>query len=220
MSVVFDSLSVSALQVEVKRYYHEIERYDWVTDTKYPEKIFHQLRAGKVASMVNNICRDNQMSVLDVGCGTGLITRKIRSNHIAALDMNEWALQRAKLHTSGKISFIPGDAENLPFPADNFDVVICTEVLEHLVRPDLALREIYRVLKPGSFFVGSVPTKSIIWKYRKYISSSSPVTEPFHNNYTIHEFRPLLDDFDIINMQYGVFGLTLFFKVRKPIITV
>jgi hypothetical protein len=64
--------------------------------------------------------------------------------------------------------------------------------------------------------VGSVPTKSLIWKYRKYISATSSATEPFHNNYNAQEIKPLLADFDIIKMKSCVFGLTLIFTTRKP----
>jgi ubiquinone/menaquinone biosynthesis C-methylase UbiE len=215
MSVIINSISAEALKGEVRKYYSEIERYDWVTDTKYPEKLFHHMRAEKIASVVNRISRDSNKSVLDVGCGTGLITRRLKSSQIIALDMNRWALERARLHTRGNVHFIPGDAENLPLPSNSFDVVVCTEVLEHLIHPEQALKEIHRVLRPGSYFVGSVPTKSLIWKYRKYLSRSCPVTEPFHNNYTIKEFRPFLKDFDIINLRYCVFGLTLLFQVQK-----
>lgn len=41
------------------------------------------------------------------------------------------------------------DAHNLPFAADTFEIVVCTEVLEHLINPHSALKEIRRVLKPG-----------------------------------------------------------------------
>lgn len=42
-----------------------------------------------------------------------------------------------------------GDAHTLPFADDSFDTVLCTEVLEHLVEPQRAIDEIFRVLKPG-----------------------------------------------------------------------
>ncbi|MBN1191348.1 MAG: methyltransferase domain-containing protein [Dehalococcoidales bacterium] len=215
MNVSINSISAEAFRGEVRKYYTEIERYDWVTDTKYPEKLFHNMRAEKVASIVNSICRNSSKTVLDIGCGTGLITRRIKASNIVALDMNQWALERARLHTDNNVTFVPGDAENLPLPSASYDIVICTEVLEHLIYPERALGEISRVLKPGASFIGSVPTKSLIWKYRKYLSRSCPITEPFHNNYTIQEFRPLLKDFDIIDLRYCVFGLTLLFQVQK-----
>src|SRR5262245_47215556 len=46
----------------------------------------------------------------------------------------------------------------LPFPDATFDRVLCSEVLEHVVDPAQATRELVRVLKPGGLFAASVPT--------------------------------------------------------------
>jgi ubiquinone/menaquinone biosynthesis C-methylase UbiE len=206
----------SELQSEVKRYYQQIERYDWVNDTKYPEKLFHILRANKVVSIVNKYTANDHVNILDVGCGTGLITRKLNSPHITALDINPWALERARLNVKNdNVNFVLGDAEELPFSDGQFDIVVCTEMLEHIVRPDLALECIYRILKPEALLIGSVPSKNVIWKLRKTITSTSPVQEPFHNNYNIKEFKSLLSHFDILKIWYCIFGLTIVFIAQK-----
>ncbi len=203
------------LNDKVKKYYREIEHYDWVKDTRYPEKLFHMMRAKEVSAIVNNSINNGQ-SILDVGCGTGLITRLIHSENVTALDINPWALERAKINTKGRsVAFVLGDAEDIPFPANTFDIVVCTEMLEHLVKPDLALQGIHRILKPGGQFIGSVPSKSVIWKYRKLLSSTSPVQEPFHNNFTVKEFAQLLNDFKIVAINCRVFGLTIIFHAQK-----
>ena len=51
-----------------------------------------------------------------------------------------------------------GKAEQLPFADAQFDMVICTQVLEYVPEPRRAVREMYRVLKPGGFAVLSVPS--------------------------------------------------------------
>ena len=206
----------SELQSEVKRYYRQIERYDWVNDTKYPEKLFHILRANKIASIINKLTVDNRVKILDVGCGTGLITRRLNSTDITALDINPWALERAKLNVKKEnVKFVLGDAEDLPFLSEQFDIVVCTEMLEHIIRPDLALECMNKVLKPDGLLIGSVPSKNFIWKLRKIITSTSPVQEPFHNNYTIKELKPLLFDFGILKMRYCIFGLIIVFIAKK-----
>jgi SAM-dependent methyltransferase len=50
-----------------------------------------------------------------------------------------------------------GDARHLPCRTTAFDAVVCSEVLEHIVRPCAVLREIHRVLKPGGRLLASVP---------------------------------------------------------------
>lgn len=199
---------------EVKKYYIDIERYDWVTDTKYPEKLFHIWREREIVKRVNGHSRG--ATILDVGCGTGLITRHISGNRIVALDINRWAVKRAKLHISNKVEFIVGDAENLPLASDAFDIVVCTDVLEHLINPDRALKEIHRVMKTGATLIGEVPSKNLVWKFRKYLTTTCPISEPFHHNYSVSELELLLDEFKVINIRPSTFNLELAFTVQKP----
>ena len=197
---------------EVKRYYIETERYDWVTDIKYPEKLFHILRERGIA---NNITKyGSGERILDLGCGTGLITRHVNCREIIALDINQWAVKKAKSRLE-HIKFVVGDAENLPFKSDSFDIIICTDVLEHLLNPKQSLQELHRVMKSGAKLIGTVPSKNIIWKYRKLLTTTCPVSEPFHNNYNISELKSLLANFSIIKIRYGAFGLELFFIGSK-----
>jgi ubiquinone/menaquinone biosynthesis C-methylase UbiE len=52
---------------------------------------------------------------------------------------------------------IVADATEIPLQDASVDVVVCTEVLEHLATPALCVDEIWRVLKPGGIFIGSAP---------------------------------------------------------------
>jgi SAM-dependent methyltransferase len=52
---------------------------------------------------------------------------------------------------------VVGRIEYLPFPADKFDAVICTEVLEHVPEPQQVLDELYRILKPGGIICLTTP---------------------------------------------------------------
>ena len=58
-----------------------------------------------------------------------------------------------------------GDALHLPFPAEFFDRIICSEVLEHVRDPGQALAELSRVLKQGGLVALSVPTPFSEWAY-------------------------------------------------------
>lgn len=78
--------------------------------------------------------------VLDIGCADGKY-RKYFPNRVG-LDIEE-----------GKGVDIIGDAHDLPFENDKFDMVLCTEVLEHLHSPHVAIAEMYRVLKKGGTLI-------------------------------------------------------------------
>jgi len=77
-------------------------------------------------------------TVLDIGAGTAPYGRELQDCRVITLE------REGRFCPS-----VVGSAQVLPFKADTFDGVICTEVLEHLNDPGTALSEIDRVLKPG-----------------------------------------------------------------------
>lgn len=99
--------------------------------------------------------------VLDIGCGSGLAADQLADceAHYVGLDFGgphiESAAARFSKHRDQRLttSFVRGDGEHLPFGDATVDVVIFTEVIEHLLRPELAVWEIARVLKPGGVLV-------------------------------------------------------------------
>jgi ubiquinone/menaquinone biosynthesis C-methylase UbiE len=94
--------------------------------------------------------------VLDVGCGTGYLSRILApvvtpSGHVTGLDpssaMIEYATQRAPVNCT----YVRGEGQSLPFPDDSFDLVVSSLAVHHMpgaARPE-ALRQMYRVLRPG-----------------------------------------------------------------------
>lgn len=97
--------------------------------------------------------------ILDAGCGEGinaaLLEKQLPDAKITLLDASESALEYAKTMCSDKCIFECGSVTELPFTDREFDLVICTEVLEHLEKPGAALSELMRVSK--GFVLISVP---------------------------------------------------------------
>jgi SAM-dependent methyltransferase len=107
------------------------------------------------------------MRVLDVGCGPGSITRGLAEivgpGEAVGLDASAdvLAVARSEAATRGvaNLRFEQGDAYELPFADDTFDVVFAHQVLQHLREPAAALREMLRVVKPG----GLVAVRDVDW---------------------------------------------------------
>src|SRR2546429_2823255 len=96
--------------------------------------------------------------ILEVGCGAGdfAISLAQLGACVKAVDFSFTAisLARKKLRQCPRnVDFKVADAENLPFASDIFDVVFSCECLEHVPNPCAALKEMSRVLKPGSHLV-------------------------------------------------------------------
>ena len=102
--------------------------------------------------------------VLDIGTGKGrlAIAAALRGARVTGLDLSEEMLKDAR-HAAkdvrSVIGFALGDAELLPYPNQVFDVVSCLEALMHFPHPDVALREMVRVTKPGGVVVLSVTNR-------------------------------------------------------------
>ncbi len=97
---------------------------------------------------------EDDMTVLDVGCGTGFATEGLLEHvdEVYGIDQSEHQLEKAYAKFGKRappVHFHRGDAERLPFATDTFDVVWSSGSIEYWPNPILALREFRRVLKPG-----------------------------------------------------------------------
>lgn len=108
------------------------------------------------------------------------------------------------------------DAESLPLRDGSFSMAICTEVLEHSPRPSRILDEIVRVLEPGGVLIGSVPSRSPLWKLRRVLSSRRDWLERAHASFSCAELGLLLRPFETVETGLCAYGLVVAFAARKP----
>ena len=97
--------------------------------------------------------------VLDAGCGTGAMAEELirRGYEVWGFDIAE-AMVRYVHERFGQSRFRVGDIDHIPFPDNTFDAVVCLGVLAFLDADEPALREIWRVLKPGGRAVLATPS--------------------------------------------------------------
>lgn len=89
-------------------------------------------------------------TILDVGCGEGFTLRKLKDAKIGkkleGIEYLDRAIELGKKENPD-ITIKKGTIYTLPYKDNSFDVVVCTEVLEHLEEPEKALQELIRVSK-------------------------------------------------------------------------
>jgi len=116
--------------------------------------------------------------ILDYGCGTGGNSDELaRMGEVVGVEPNAAAVALA--NARGAAQFCRGSGVALPLAAGSFDVVVASDVLEHIERDIDAVREIGRVLRPGGALVFSVPAHpwlfgahdTALWHYRRYTRS-------------------------------------------------
>lgn len=95
--------------------------------------------------------------VLDVATGTGLVARELaaRNVRVVGVDQSPAMLRRGQAAVRGdglveRIRFVLAQAQTLPFPDETFDALTFTYLLRYVDDPAATLRELARVLRPGS----------------------------------------------------------------------
>ena len=96
----------------------------------------------------------DNLSVLDVGCGGGFLSEQFASIGctVTGIDPSLPTLNAARAHAKLlglRINYVEGNGENMPFESQQYDMVCCCDVLEHVADIDTVISEIARVLKPG-----------------------------------------------------------------------
>ena len=91
------------------------------------------------------------LSLLDVGASTGFIDNYLSQSfaEVRGIDIDDKAIDyAANTFSSENLHFQVGDAMSIEFPDNSFDVVVCSQVYEHVPDARKMMDEIYRVLKP------------------------------------------------------------------------
>jgi ubiquinone/menaquinone biosynthesis C-methylase UbiE len=116
--------------------------------------------AGREILVKAGICEG--MTVVDFGCGTGVMTRLLASlvgplGSVTGIDLHpaqiDEATRLSALEGMANVRFIAADASNTGLPEREFDLGYCRFLLLHLMDPASCLSEMWRVLKPGGILV-------------------------------------------------------------------
>lgn len=149
---------------------------------------------------------------LDIGCGVGsnIPVLNAHADTVIGLDNSEKAIHYCK--QKGYKNVMVGNATALPFPDHSFDLVVCSDVLEH-VDDQKALSEIKRVLKKGGIFLFSVPAFPHLWSQYDAFS--------YHlRRYRRKPLRQLLENYLTIRYLgywnfFSYFPCLIFYNLQK-----
>lgn len=148
--------------------HHSRGKYDYFYGGEDRKKLFVQLvGTGKV--------------VLEVGCRAGNLTQHyVSGNTLVGVDIDRAALKLFEERLGSKGYWVDVDTEPLPFLNGAFDVVVFSEVMEHVRFPKKALAEICRVLRPGGRLIGSVPNAFRLRNRFRFLFGQQYESDPSH----------------------------------------
>ena len=183
---------------------------DYIADSFYTEKYNDETwlkQMEKVAySLINRIKDINPIKrgdrILDAGCGSGDLGRVLINkfnSQVYGIDMNKVTIQRAK-KTGLKVKMADLDAK-WPFENNFFNVVIGSEVIEHVVNPDNFLAETKRVLKKDGLLILTTPNLAA-W---------------FNRVIFLFGFQPFFTEVSTIDKTMGLSFTRKLTKNREPL---
>lgn len=142
-----------------------VQRYGWDQAAPHYEALWQAQLAPAQAALLDGAALAPGERVLDVACGTGLVSLAAAAavgarGHVLGVDLSEKmagaAQQRAAERGVSNASFARMDGEALAIPDASFDVALCALGLMYMPDPEQAVREMRRVLRPGGRFALSV----------------------------------------------------------------
>jgi 2-polyprenyl-6-hydroxyphenyl methylase/3-demethylubiquinone-9 3-methyltransferase len=182
----------------------ELEKY--FQYGSYRTRLFHRLRIERIKSFFKKY-RVKNAKILDVGCSAGAHSIDIASENeaVVGFDPEVSALKKfgawVKERKLKNLTIDEGVAEKMPYPNNYFDLVVCSEVLEHVQNIKKSVSEMFRVLKPGGLLFLSMPNKfgfDYVFLARKYYREhGKPCPDP-HTHFSPSKIRSLLPTFNLL----------------------
>ena len=152
---------------------------------------------------------ENPLSILEAGCGTGLLLDRLRPHvgRAVGVDLSRGMLKVAKARN---LEIVQGSVTALPFADQSFDLAYSFKVLAHVEDIKLALSEMTRVLKPGGIlcteFYNSLSLRYLIKRLKPPTATSSQFSdEAIYTRYdSLPEIRSYLPSSVTVQAVYGI----------------
>lgn len=145
----------------------------------------------------------SDLRIADIGCGPGTTLAYLSDvKHLVGVDMSSCALSLAK-ERAPTARLIAADAAKIPLGKESFDLVFCLDMLEHLPAPEKAASEIFRILKPGSHLVATVPAWQFLFGEHDHALGH-------YRRYRKPAFRALLEEAGFEDVRVSYYNAALF----------
>ena len=159
------------------------------------------------SDLIKGLGLPRDAEILDVGTSTGTNLRLLRNlgfARITGVDQSPDAIRFCAEKGLGAVRL--GDVRSLQLPDRRFDLVLATDVIEHVDDEMAAIRELRRVLRPGGYLLLTVPAFRLLWGLQDEVSHHK-------RRYRLHQLLKALDDANLSVRQHFYFNYLLFLPI-------
>jgi len=184
----------------ITHYQKDAEFFDYFEENKYDKDFSSRLH-----SFINSFIKGNNNKILDIGSGGGWTAKIINEkNSLFLMDLSFKNLSEIKRNHKG--FYIQGDALRLPFKNNSFNYIIISEVLEHINKPELIIKEAYRVLSDKGEIIITTPYEEKIKYYLCiHCNNITPANAHLHS-FSINSFKKMCNELGYKNIDFYKFG--------------
>jgi len=158
----------------------DFTRWNEEMSRKYDSESYH-LRSSflirwiehrRVQAIVKLLESGRDDTVLEVGCGTGVVLSQMPAGHLWGLDLSSFVLQKSRRRLADRpTTLVQANAEQLPLAGRSFSRLLCTEVIEHVMNPRDLVRELARIASDDAIIVITAPNESLIDRLKALVGS-------------------------------------------------
>jgi len=203
---------LSGFKFQVRKLFDPLITSEAVSDPRpntYLAKLFHKPRYDQLVALLLRLAGKKVNIIIDVGCGKGVLRDYLKENSI---DVNAYVgcdVDKETLREVSNTERVLCHAQHMPFKQNIADVIVCSEVLEHIPNPNLGFSELLEVSKKWLFV--SIPQErlknALGFRYLEHISEPNP-----------SEFKHLAqkDKFELVKVEKKTFAFppSVFDKLR------
>jgi SAM-dependent methyltransferase len=156
----------------------------------------------RVAATIREFTQPEGSRILEIGCGTGTLSRLLEFSTYAGVDISpsaiefakrSWQERASKARSDGSASYEAVDFHDWPLPLSPFDIAVCVDAFVWIRNQPIALKKIVQSLRTGGIFVISIINPFVYHRIRR--TAASPLKEgPVKNWLTRHDLHALITD--------------------------
>lgn len=164
-----------------------------------------------ISSYLTRLHWSEGMEILEVGCGTGAITRMLAQGpgvrKVIGIDPSAIFIEKARsLNPHAHVELLVGDGRELPFSDHSFDTVVFHTVLGHVPSPELFIQEAKRVLKKGGqlvIFDGDYASRSVAIGEQDPLQACVEIMKKYncHNPWLVRQLPAMLSSQGFVSIQ-------------------